>query len=78
MVKHKMPTSCRLEKVLRSIEELLGNQICQDEMDCCDLFKSYEIYKKRFLRTFNFICEMRIIFKFLSCLKKKWDLLMLL
>ena len=40
-----MPTSNLLEKVLWSIEELLGKQACQDEKDCCDLFSSYVIKK---------------------------------
>ena len=38
-----MPTSNRLEKVICLIEELLSEQACQDEKDCCDLFSSYEI-----------------------------------
>ena len=50
-----MPTSNRLEKVLCSIEELLSNQTCQDEKDCCDLFSSYEIKKRWCLRNLKII-----------------------
>ena len=51
---HKMPTSNRLEKVICSIEELLSNQTCQDEKDCCDLFSSYEIKKVVFEELENY------------------------